>query len=117
MGQLHVSFGEVVRYQCDSNYNGTPIAVCGVDGLYVVQQHCKRECSSPPAILDATPKIDNTLAILGWIEGTGVTYICNPGFEGSITAICGSDGNYSIAGRCDVASSVKTDQLSRNVQK
>jgi len=111
----NVSIGTVVRYQCDQTYNGTPTATCGVDAMYVEEGRCRKECGPPPRVPHASPSFDNEMVAAGWIEGMGAKYACDPGFEGSATALCGTDGNYTVDGQCSVASSVKTDRLYKSI--
>lgn len=95
-----ISTGMVIRYQCDEGYNGTPTATCGDDGMYVTGGRCRQECGPPPMLPHATPSYDNTYALAGWIEGMRVPYVCDDGYTGFATAVCGADGNYSTSGQC-----------------
>merc|ERR1719313_1149641 len=45
-----------------------------------------------------------------------VKYACNLGFEGSVTALCGADGNYTVAGLCGASPNVERRRLYRSVQ-
>lgn len=111
-----VSTGTVVRYQCDTMYNGTPTATCGDDGMYVTVGRCRRECGSPPALPHASPNFDNALVAAGWMEGMRATYICDPNYLGHVTAMCCTDGNYSSSGECSINPSSETKHLHKQVQ-
>lgn len=97
---MEVSTGMVIRYQCDAGYNGTPTATCGDDGMYVKVGRCRRECGSPPLLPHSSPKFDNAIAAAGWIEGLRALYVCDPGYVGDVTALCGADGTFAAAGAC-----------------
>merc|ERR1712137_342362 len=90
----------VIRYQCEQMYNGTPTATCGDDGLYITTGRCKKECGPPPEVPNASPDFDNNMALHGWFEGMRCPYVCDPGFEGHVTALCGADGGYNVSGGC-----------------
>merc|ERR1719277_1618245 len=106
----------VVRYQCESMYNGTPTATCGDDGMYVVQGRCKKECGPPPVLPHASPSFDNALVSNGWIEGMRAPYICDPGYEGFVTALCGADGVYNATGSCSPSSTIEREHLLHRAQ-
>jgi len=96
-------------------YNGTPIATCVENGVYMNQGGCRIECGPPPVASDASPIIDNAVVVAGWIEGMSVRYACNPGFEGSVIALCENDGNYTLTGFCTKSSSAKTGSLYQKI--
>ncbi|CAK9039837.1 EGF and pentraxin domain-containing protein 1 (Polydom) [Durusdinium trenchii] len=101
----NVSTGMVIRYQCDEMYNGTPTASCGDDGMYMISGRCRRECGAPPRVLHAAPRFNNTEAKSGWFVGMRCPYVCDPGYQGYVTALCEEDGpnqggNYSVSGHC-----------------
>lgn len=107
----NVTAGTVVRYQCDETYNGTPSATCGYDGQYVTVGRCRKEClGTLPAVPFAAPKASEPPPE-GWLSGMGVPYDCEPGYDGTVTAMCTSDGNYTVEGHCKTASSVETRSL------
>lgn len=107
----NVSTGIVVRYQCDWLFDGTPTATCGDDGMYIVEGRCRKECGPPPVLPRASPSFDNALISDGWTEGMRVSFVCDPGYEGFVTALCGTDGNYTSSGFCSIASSVERELL------
>jgi len=97
----NVSTGMVVRYQCDAMYNGTPTATCGDDGMYVTEGRCRKECGAPPIVPHASPSFDNAKVVHGWTDGMRCPYVCDPGYNGFATALCGDNGNYTVFGRCE----------------
>eukprot|EP00930_Biecheleria_cincta_P020225 TRINITY_DN15257_c0_g1_i1.p1 TRINITY_DN15257_c0_g1~~TRINITY_DN15257_c0_g1_i1.p1 ORF type:complete len:1049 (+),score=136.23 TRINITY_DN15257_c0_g1_i1:3-3149(+) len=103
--------GTVIRYQCKGTFNGTPTATCGADEMYVTQGRCTKECGSPPNVPNGSPAIDNALLSAGWLAGMGVKYRCDPGFEGSATAVCGEDGKFNVQGLCKTAAAIETSRL------
>eukprot|EP00928_Gymnodinium_smaydae_P095881 TRINITY_DN8344_c0_g2_i4.p1 TRINITY_DN8344_c0_g2~~TRINITY_DN8344_c0_g2_i4.p1 ORF type:complete len:871 (+),score=119.50 TRINITY_DN8344_c0_g2_i4:21-2633(+) len=111
----NISTGMVVRYQCDKSYNGTPTATCGDDGLYVQVGRCRKECGAPPVVPHATPTFSNSELPFGWIEGMRVPYVCNVGFAGLVSAVCGADGNYTLAGLCDIPAELESEELHHRV--
>lgn len=109
--ESNVTAGTVIRYQCDETFNGTPSATCGYDGSYVTLGHCHKECLAKlPAVPFAVPKAAEPPAE-GWLSGMGVPYVCEPGYDGTVMAMCNNDGNFSVEGRCQTASSVETRSL------
>eukprot|EP00931_Biecheleriopsis_adriatica_P006869 TRINITY_DN108212_c0_g1_i1.p1 TRINITY_DN108212_c0_g1~~TRINITY_DN108212_c0_g1_i1.p1 ORF type:complete len:1053 (-),score=116.33 TRINITY_DN108212_c0_g1_i1:58-3174(-) len=111
----NVTAGTVIRYQCDSTYNGTPTATCGYDSMYVTQGNCRKACLPLPQVPHASPSFDSKLAAHGWYEGMGTRYSCDPGYEGDVTALCGQDGNFSVEGFCKVASSIEKNRLYQRI--
>jgi len=63
----------------------------------------------------ASPSINNARVAAGWIEGMGANYKCDPGYDGSASALCGEDGNFTVSGSCEVAPSVEFARLYRNI--
>jgi len=111
----HMSVGSVVRYQCDIMYTGRPIATCGVNGMYIEEGRCRKECGPPPMVPHASPSFSNAMVSSGWVEGMVAKYVCEPGYEGSATAVCCENGNYTVTGGCSPVASVTTDRLYRNI--
>ncbi|CAE8643485.1 unnamed protein product [Polarella glacialis] len=112
----NVSTGMAVRYQCDDMYNGTPTATCGDDGMYVKEGRCRKECAPPPSLLHASANFDNVITgAVGWLEGMRADYLCDPGFEGHMAAVCGADGNYTTAGNCAEPSARRVHMLEATV--
>eukprot|EP00928_Gymnodinium_smaydae_P032336 TRINITY_DN23447_c0_g1_i1.p1 TRINITY_DN23447_c0_g1~~TRINITY_DN23447_c0_g1_i1.p1 ORF type:complete len:708 (+),score=122.81 TRINITY_DN23447_c0_g1_i1:123-2126(+) len=96
----NVSAGTVIRYQCDAKFHGTPTATCTDDGVYITEGRCRRECGPPPAVMHASPSFDNAVVTNGWMEGMRSPYVCDFGFQGFVTALCGVDGHYTVHGQC-----------------
>lgn len=94
--------GQVVHYQCLTDYVGSPTANCTAEGRYLILgDRCMKSCGTPPTLEHAIPDYGTDVARRGFVEGVKIQYQCSPGFGGGIAAICGSDGKYQVSGHCE----------------
>lgn len=93
--------GQHVRYQCDEKFGGSPRAVCGPDGQYVLSHEgrCMALCNDPPAVEHAVPKA-SSMPAGGWVQGQLMEYSCKAGFGGTVVATCGGEGDFRVDGEC-----------------
>lgn len=115
-GEMNVIAGMQVPYKCEQFYAGTPTANCNITGMYIPRGRCRRECSGqPPPIPRATANVTNDAASAGWMEGMRVPYICDPEYEGFVTALCAEDGSFQTEGSCILVPDLQREQLYRSL--